>query len=62
VTFFKEGQEIGNGRWDGRANAKTAPININWDYPHVDFDIAICKTEGGKILTVKKEKNYGKRD
>jgi hypothetical protein len=56
LTFFKRNTEIGRGRWDGRANAKTAPININWDYRHVDFDTAVCKTEGGKILIVKKER------
>jgi hypothetical protein len=58
VFFFRKGTEIGVGRWDGRANAKTAPININWEYKYIDFDIAICITEGGKILTVKKDINY----
>jgi hypothetical protein len=61
ITFFKNGQEIGKGRWDGRANAKTAPINVNWDYPVLDFDIAICKTKGGKVLIIKKEKNYERK-
>jgi hypothetical protein len=61
VTFFKKGVEIGKGRWDGRANAKTAPININWSWQEVDFDEAICETEGGKVIIVKKDKNYGKR-
>jgi hypothetical protein len=56
LTFFKDKQEIGTGRWDGRANSKTAPININWDYRHIDFDMAVGKTEGGKILIIKKER------
>jgi hypothetical protein len=55
VIFFRKGQEINKGRWDGRANAKTAPINVNWDYRHIDFDMAECKTEGGKFIIVKKE-------
>jgi hypothetical protein len=30
-------------------------VNINWDYRHVDFDTAVCKTEGGKVLIIGKE-------
>jgi hypothetical protein len=56
VTFFKNDREIGKGRWDGRANAKTAPININWDWKEVDFDRAVCETKGGKRLVVLKNK------
>jgi hypothetical protein len=63
VTFFKNGREIGKGHWDGRANARTAPVNINWDWQDLDFDIAVCETEGGKVLIIKKgDKNYGKRN
>jgi hypothetical protein len=56
VYFFKNGKEIGWGRWDGRANARTAPININWEWQSTDFDEAICKTEGGKRIVVLKNK------
>jgi hypothetical protein len=56
ITFFKDRKKIGWGRWDGRANAKTAPININWDWREIDFDKAICKTKGGKRIVVLKKK------
>ena len=61
VTFFKAGQKIDTGRWDGRANARTAPEQINWDYQNFDFDTAVCETKGGKVLVVKKEKRYGRK-
>jgi hypothetical protein len=61
LTFFKDGQEIGKGRWDGRGNARSASDEVNWDYRHFDFDMAVCRTKGGKILTVMKEKNCGRR-
>jgi hypothetical protein len=56
VTFFKNDQEIGKGYWDGRANTKTAPINVNWDWQGLDFDKAVCKTKGGKRIVVLKKK------
>jgi hypothetical protein len=61
VTFFKNRKEIGWGRWDGRANARTDPININWEWRGIDFDEAVCKTEGGKVIIVKKDKSYRKK-
>jgi hypothetical protein len=62
VTFFKNGKKIGWGRWDGRANVRTAPENINWDFQNLDFDEAVCETKGGKRLTIKKKENYGRKD
>jgi hypothetical protein len=56
LVFLKDGQKIGTGRWDGRGNARTASDEVNWGYRHVDFDMAVCKTDGGKVLTVMKEK------
>ena len=54
LTFYKDGKEVGKGRWDGRSNEKTAPEIVNWDYRNMDFDEAVCETEGGKRLVVKK--------
>jgi hypothetical protein len=56
ITFFKEEKKIDWGRWDGRANARTAPENINWDYQNLDFDEAICETKRGKRLVIRKNK------
>jgi hypothetical protein len=59
VTFHRDSREIAKGRWDGRANARTAPRNINWDYGNLDFDEAVCVTTGGKRLVIKKKLEGG---
>jgi hypothetical protein len=61
LTLFKNGQNVGEGRWDGRGNIRTASDEVNWDYCCINFDTAVCKTKGGKVLVVKKDKRYERR-
>jgi hypothetical protein len=49
-------------KWDGRGNVRTVSDEINWNYRHVDFDMAVYRTEGGKILTVRRDKNHGRKN
>ena len=60
VIFFKDGKEIGEGRWDGRANERTAPEQINWNFCSLDFDEAVCRNKSGKRIIVLKKKPPGR--